>query len=129
MMGRMNGGKWAPWVMLGSILMMIAGAFKLIAGITGLFRDEWLLQGYNGYMLVDITGLAWWWVIVGALLVFGGFAAMQAKRWGYIVGIIAASVAAISEFFMMPYYPIWSIILVAMYFVMLVAFIKAPTRK
>ena len=87
------------------------------------------MQGYEGYVLVDVTGLAVWWVIIGALLLLGGFAALQAKRWGYIVGIIAASVAMISEFFMLPYYPIWSIILVAMYFVMLAAFIKAPTRK
>ena len=129
MMGRMDGGKWGPWVMLGSILMMIAGAFKLISGITGLFRDQWIMQGYEGYVLVDITGLAVWWIIIGALLLFGGYAALQAKRWGYIVGIIAASVAMISEFFMLPYYPIWSIILVVMYFVMLAAFIKAPTRK
>lgn len=128
MMGRMN-GKWGPWVMLGSILMMIAGAFKLIAGITGLFRDQWIVQGYEGYMLVDLTGLAVWWIVIGAVLLLGGLAAMQAKRWGYIVGLIAASVAAISEFFMMPYYPIWSIILVAMYFGMVVAFIKAPVRK
>ena len=64
-----------------------------------------------------------------ALLLLGGWAALQAERWGYIVGIIAASIAAISEFFMMPYYPVWSVILVAMYVIMLIAFIKAPARK
>jgi hypothetical protein len=117
-------GKWDFAITLGSILMMIVGAFKLLTGIIGLFRDEWLLLGYKGYMLVDITGMAIWWLLVGALLLFGGMAAMQGKTWGRIVGIIAASLAAISEFFMLPVTPMWSIIMLVLYIVVLVAFIQ-----
>ena len=117
-------GKWGFAITLGSILMMIVGAFKLLTGIIGLFRDEWLLSGYSGYMLVDITGLAIWWLIVGALLLFGGMAALQGKTWGRIVGIIAASLAAVSEFFMLPVTPMWSIIMLVLYIVVLVAFIQ-----
>jgi hypothetical protein len=117
-------GKWDFAITLGAILMMIVGAFKLLTGVIGLFRDEWLLAGYNGYMLVDITGLAIWWLLVGALLLFGGMAALQGKQWGRIVGIIAASLAAISEFFMLPVTPMWSIIMLVLYIVVLVAFIQ-----
>ena len=81
---------WRGWYAVGSILMMIVGAFKFITGIIGLFRDEWIVLGYNGYMLVDITGLAVWWLIVGALLVLAGMAAMVAKTWGRVVGIIGS---------------------------------------
>jgi hypothetical protein len=114
---------WRGWYAVGSILMMIVGAFKFITGIIGLFRDEWIILGYNGYMLVDITGLAVWWLIVGALLVLAGMAAMVAKTWGRIVGIVALSLAAVSEFFMIPVYPIWSIIMLAVYVLCLIAFI------
>jgi hypothetical protein len=117
---RMN---WRGWYAVGSILMMIVGAFKFITGIIGLFRDEWIVLGYNGYMLVDITGLAVWWLIVGALLVLAGMAAMVAKTWGRIVGIVALSLAAVSEFFMMSVSPIWSIIMLAVYVLCLIAFI------
>jgi hypothetical protein len=103
--------------------MMIAGSFKLITGIVGLFQDEWVIQGFNGYLLVDITGLAVWWLAVGALLLLGGLAAMQGSMWGRIVGIIAASLAAISEFFMLPVYPIWSIVMITLYVIVLIAFI------
>jgi hypothetical protein len=103
--------------------MMIAGSFKLITGIVGLFQGEWVIQGFNGYLLVDITGLAVWWLAVGALLLLGGLAAMQGSMWGRIVGIIAASLAAISEFFMLPVYPIWSIVMITLYVIVLIAFI------
>ena len=117
-------GKWDFAITLGSILMMIVGAFKLLTGIIGLFNDEWLLLGYKGYMLVDVTGMAIWWLLVGALLLFGGLAAMRGKTFGRIVGIIAASLAAISEFFMLPVTPMWSIIMLVLYIVVLVAFIQ-----
>jgi hypothetical protein len=115
--------RWQGWYAFGAILMMIAGGFKFITGIIGLFRDQWLVLGYNGYMLVDITGLAVWWLIVGALLFLGGIAAAGGKTWGRIVGIVAASLAAVSEFFMLSVYPIWSAILIAMYVLVLIAFI------
>ncbi len=79
-------------------------------------------------MLVDITGLAIWWLVIGAVLFLGGVAAMQGRTWGRIVGIIAAGLAAVSEFFMIPYYPIWSITLLALYVIVLCAFVswRAP---
>ena len=129
MMGNMSGNKWASWALMGSILMMIAGGFKLIAGIIGLFQDHYLVQGSNGYMLVDTTGLAGWWLIIGAVLLFGGLAALNGKGWGYIVGIVAAALAAISEFFSIPYTPIWSIIMLVVYVIILTAFVNVPARK
>lgn len=119
----MRQGKWGSWVMLGSVLMMIVGSFKLITGIAGLFNSEWIVQGYSGYYLVDITGLAVWWLAVGVVLIAGGVAALQGRTWGRIVGVVAAGLAAVSEFFMMPVYPVWSIVMVVIYVVTLCAFI------
>lgn len=130
MMGNMSGNKWTSWVLLGSIMMMVVGGFKLIAGVIGLFKDQYLVQSTNGgYMLVDATGLAIWWLIIGVVLFFGGMAALNGKPWGYIVGIMAASLAALSEFFSIPYTPIWSIIMIVVYAAVLAAFVKAPARK
>ena len=129
MMGNMSGNKWSTWVALGSIMMIIVGGFKLIAGIIGLFQDQFLVQGTNGYYLVDATGLAIWWLIIGAVLLFAGMAALSGKSWGYVVGIMAASLAALSEFFSIPSTPIWSILMIVIYVAVLAAFVKAPARK
>jgi len=115
--------KWHSWVTFGSVLMMIVGAFKLISGIIGLFRDQWLILGYKGYMLVDITGLAIWYLCIGAILFLGGLAALQGSKLGRVVGIVVAALAAISEFFMIPYSPLWSIIMLVLYVIVLCAFV------
>jgi hypothetical protein len=129
MMGNMSGNKYGTWVLLGSILMMIVGGFKFIAGIIGLFRDQYLVGGYDGYYLVDVTGLAVWWLIIGALLLLGGYAALQGKTWGYITAIVAASLAALSEFFSIPYTPVWSVIMLVVYVAVLAAFVRATARN
>jgi hypothetical protein len=124
-------GKWSGWVAFGAILMMVVGVFKFISGIVGLFRDQWLIFGYNGYFLVDITGLAVWWLIVGVILVLGGMAAAAGRTWGRVVGVIALGLAAISELFMIPVHPIWSVLLIVLYVFVLVAFIawKGPAQS
>jgi hypothetical protein len=129
MMGNMSRNKYATWVVLGAVLMMVVGGFKFVAGIIGLFNGQYLVQTTSGYQPIDVTGIAIWWLVIGALLLFGGYAALQGKNWGYIVGIMAASVAAISEFFSIPYTPVWSVIMLVMYVVVLAAFVRAPARR
>jgi hypothetical protein len=120
--------KWVGWYVFGSVLMITIGVFKAISGIIGLFRDQYLLVGYNGYMLVDITGLAWWWLAVGVVLLLGGLAAIKGKTWGRVVGTVAGAVALVSELFMITVYPVWSVLLIAMYVFVLVSFIVVNPR-
>ena len=47
---------WKGWAVFGSILMMITGAFQLLAGIFALFNSEVIVQGYDGYYLFDLSG-------------------------------------------------------------------------
>jgi hypothetical protein len=120
--------KWTNWVTFGSVLMMIVGAFKLISGIIGLFRDEWLVLGYNGYLLVDITGLAVWYLCVGAILFLGGGrrAAGQHSGGDWRCGRRSCRHLRVLHD---PHYPIWSIIMLILYVIVLVAFIawKGPS--
>ncbi len=120
-----SGERMPGWVALGVILMGVVGAFKLVSGIIGLVQDEYLINGFTGYRLVDVTGLAIWWLLVGALLILASFAVLRGKTWGYIVGLTAAALATLSEFFSIPYTPIWSIVMIIVYVVIMAAFVKA----
>ena len=117
-------GRWTGWVLFGSVLMMIGGVFKAVSGVIGLFKNQWLLLGYDGYYLFDIPGLAIWWLIVGVILILGGLAAVQGKAWGLATGVVAAALAAISELFMIPIYPMWSIVMIVFYIIVLIAFLS-----
>jgi hypothetical protein len=110
---------------MAGILMVIVGAFKAFSGFIGLFNDEWIVRGFNAYFFIDISALAWWYILIGLILVLAGLAAMQMKAWGRWVGVIAVGLAMISEFMWLPIYPIWSILLITMYFFMIIGLVIA----
>jgi hypothetical protein len=117
--------KWQGWAAMAGILMIVVGAFKAFSGVIGLFNDEWIVRGFNAYYFIDLTALAWWYILIGLILVLAGLAAMQMKAWGRWVGVIAVGLAMISEFMWLPVYPIWSILLITLYFFMIIGLVIA----
>ena len=117
--------KWQGWAAMAGILMVVLGAFKAFSGFIGLFNDEWIVRGFNAYHFIDLTALAWWYLIIGLILILAGLAAMQMKAWGRWVGVIAVGLAMISELMWLPVYPIWSILLIVLYFFMIVGLMVA----
>jgi uncharacterized membrane protein HdeD (DUF308 family) len=118
-----NVTKWWGWLAFGLILMLLLGAFKILAGIFGLFTNEWLVQGTEGYSLVDATGLAIWWIVSGVVLILGAVAVTKGKTWGRIVGIVAVGAALISELFELPNHPLWSVLLIVAFVFILISFV------
>ena len=117
--------KWQGWAAMAGILTIVVGAFKAFSGFIGLFNDEWIVRGFNAYYFIDLTALAWWYILIGLILVLAGLAAMQMKAWGRWVGVIAVGLAMISEFMWLPVYPIWSILLITLYFFMIIGLVIA----
>ena len=61
----------------------------------------------------DLDTYGWLWIAVGVLLIlvsFGIVARSQLSRW---IGYVAAVVLGVSATFWLPYYPVWSLIYVA----------------
>ena len=116
---------WRGWAAFGAILMMVVGVFQILSGIFGLLNDQWVILGYSGYFLVDVTGLAIWYIAVGAVLLLGGMAVVQGSRIGRIVGVVAASLAIVSQLLVLQVHPVWSVLLIALYAMALIAFVTA----
>jgi hypothetical protein len=103
--------------------MMVVGVFQILSGIFGLVNDQWVVLGYSGYFLVDVTGLAVWYIAIGVVLLFGGLYVVRGAAWARVVGVIAASLAIISQLFLLPVHPIWSIVLLLLYVLALIGFV------
>jgi hypothetical protein len=120
--------RYTGFAALAALLMLISGFFRAISGLIGIFgSSDWLTRGYNGYYITSPKMLAWWWLIVGVVLILGGLALFQGKNWGRILGIIFIGLAAISEFFFLPVYPLWSMLMLVLYALVLIALL-VPSR-
>ena len=63
---------------------------------------------------VDTTTWGWIHLLLGLLVVFAGFALFAAKTWARVIGVTLAVLSAIANFFFIPYYPFWAILIISL---------------
>jgi hypothetical protein len=106
---------WAIGAMtFAGTLMIITGIFQMIAGLVAIFDDEFYLVTAN--YTFDLDASAWGWVhlIIGILVVFTGSSLLARRLWAGVATIMLASLSAIVNFFFIPYYPFWSLLVIAL---------------
>lgn len=117
-MGRGDGSRevsgWAVGgAIFAAVLMMVTGAFQIIAGLTAVIKDNFFVTTPNYLLTFDISGWGWIHLAFGALLVVVGAAVLRGLPWarGVAIGLVALS--AIANFLFLPYYPLWAIVVIA----------------
>jgi hypothetical protein len=115
--GGRGGDQISGWAVGGAVfaavLMMVAGAFQVIAGITAIVKDQFFARTPNYILTFDLTGWGWIHLVFGALLVIVGAFVLRGAVWARAVAIALVSLSAISNFLFLPYYPLWAILVIA----------------
>ena len=96
------------------VILIIVGCFQAIAGLAAIFEDEFFVVSPNYVFEVDTTTWGWIHLILGVVLAFAGYSLFAAKTWARVVGVTLAALSAIVNFFFIPYYPFWSILIIAL---------------
>jgi len=94
--------------------MIMAGCFQALAGIVAIFENEFYATTRNYILKFDVTTWGWIHLLVGLLILFAGFAVLSGQTWGRVIGIILASLSALANFAFIPYYPVWSLVIIAL---------------
>jgi hypothetical protein len=95
------------WVTFMGVLILIAGFFNLIWGITALAKKEYFLEGALVYE--NLTFWGWVWIIVGAAQLLTAFLVFGRYPMGLFLAILGASFSALNAFFSIGAYPAWAI--------------------
>jgi hypothetical protein len=101
-------------LVLAGTLMLIIGAYQIFLGITALVRNQFVVIGPNSYYTVDVTAWGWIHLAIGIVVALAGFFLFTGSTIAKIVGIALVSISALANFFLIPYYPIWSLLLIAL---------------
>ena len=81
--------------MFAGIMMILVGTFQAIDGLIALFKDELYVVRPNGLVVnVDYTAWGWTHLLLGILLIAGGYAVLSGRVWGRTLGVIAAILSA-----------------------------------
>ena len=96
----------------GTMLITVA-LFQLLQGISAVGADTLYVSGVEYVYQLDVTSWGWIHIIVGAVALATGVGVLAAQAWAYIAGIVLAVLSSIANFAFLPYYPIWSAIILA----------------
>ena len=100
-------------VFAASILTLI-GSFQIIAGLTAIFNDDFYVVARNYTFDIDATAWGWVHLLVGILLVVTAFGLFSGSTWARATALVLAGISAVANFFFIPYYPFWSILVIAL---------------
>jgi hypothetical protein len=96
------------------VLMIMSGAFQAFTGLVAVFENEFYVATRNYLLQFDATSWGWIHLLLGLVVVGAGFAVLAGQTWGRVVGIILAVVSALANFAFIPYYPFWSMTIIAL---------------
>jgi hypothetical protein len=97
----------------GTMLILI-GFFQAIDGLAAIFNDDFFLVTSNYTFDLDTSAWGWIHLLLGILLIFAGWSIFAGKTWAAVVGLTLAMLSALAKFFFIPYYPFWSLIMIAL---------------
>ena len=104
------------WLTFSAVVLIIAGIMRIIDAIWAFSYHGPIPDDLQGAVLGhSLTAYGWIWLIIGIILIAAGILVLgpsdqpssEISRW---VGIIAAALSAIAAVFVMPYYPVWSLL-------------------
>ncbi len=106
---------WAVgFILFAGIMMVISGGFQAFTGLVALFENEFYAATRNYLLQFDATAWGWIHLLVGIVVAVAGFAVMAGQMWARVIGIILAVVSIAANFAFIPYYPVWSLVIIAL---------------
>nr|WP_253791787.1 hypothetical protein [Nocardia amikacinitolerans] len=97
-----------------AILLLTVGVLQILEGISAVVDDELFVVGPEYVYQFDISTWGWIHIVLGAILVICAIGLMTGSTWGRVAAIVIAALAIIANFLSLPYYPYWSILIIAL---------------
>ncbi|WP_405182880.1 hypothetical protein OG225_18685 [Nocardia sp. NBC_01377] len=97
-----------------AILLMVLGIVSLLQGISAVAEDEVFVTGIDYIYEFDLTTWGWIHIVLGALIIVCALALVTGTAWGRGAAIGFASLSILANFLWLPYYPLWSVLLIVL---------------
>ncbi|MFD7666614.1 hypothetical protein [Streptomyces sp. NPDC059788] len=95
-------------------IMAVIGAYHAIAGLAAIIDHNFYRSQQDYAYDFSINGWGWLQLITGIVIATAAFHVFQGRTWARAVGIGVAVASALENFFFTPYYPVWSVIIIAL---------------
>ncbi|MEV5647973.1 hypothetical protein AB0L57_06950 [Nocardia sp. NPDC052254] len=97
-----------------AILLITVGVLSILEGISAVANDKLFVAGVEYVYQFDTTTWGWIHIVLGILLVIAALGLMTGTGWGRVTAITLAALSILANFLWLPYYPAWSILVIAL---------------
>ncbi|MEV6280685.1 hypothetical protein [Nocardia sp. NPDC051832] len=97
-----------------AILLFVVGLLNLLEGISAVGDDSVFVVGPEYTYKFDLTTWGWIHIVTGILLIICALGLATGTTWGRVAAITLAAVSIVTNFLALPYYPAWSILIIAL---------------
>jgi hypothetical protein len=97
-----------------AVMMTLIGVFQVIAGLVAIIDDDFYVVTQNYTFDVDTTAWGWIHLLLGIVVLVAAYYLTAGQAWAGAVAVVLAALSAIANFFFIPYYPFWSLLLIAL---------------
>ncbi len=106
---------WAVGLSLfAGAMMIITGVFNAMEGVVALAANEVFAVTPRYIFAFDLTTWGWIQIILGIIVVAAGVGVITGQLWGRVVGITIALLTMLANFAFIPYYPVWSLLIIGL---------------
>ncbi len=104
---------WSGWITFAGIMMLLIGAFDLLAGLAAITSEDYFERG-EGRLLVGDFAL-WGWVLVAwaAVLLAVGAALLRGIDWARWAAVVIVALNIIGHAAFMAF-PVWNLLVIGL---------------
>jgi hypothetical protein len=109
-----GGETWAFGVTtFAAVTLVTLSIFQILQAIAAIAEDEVFVTGINYAYAIDISDWGWIHLALGVIALAVGLGLLADQTWARVAGIAVAVLVALANFAWLPYYPLWSILVIA----------------
>ncbi|WFR74046.1 hypothetical protein P9209_11745 [Prescottella defluvii] len=97
-----------------AIILMTVGILEIFQGISALAKDDVFVVGPQYVYQFNLTTWGLIHLVLGIVVVLVGLALLTGATWARVCAIILAALSIIANFLWIPWYPMWSILIIAL---------------
>jgi hypothetical protein len=107
--------EWAAGgLIFAGTMMVVLGIWQVLVGFAAIWQDAFFETPAEYAYDIDVAAWGWIHLILGIVVFLAGLGVFSGAGWARAIGILLAALSAIAHFLFIPYFPLWSIIVVAL---------------
>lgn len=95
-------------------MLTLVGIFQIIDGLAAIINDQFIVKAQHYAFNVDTTAWGWIHLVLGILVLWTGISLFRGAEWAAVGAIAIAMLQAIVNFFYIPYYPVWALVIIGL---------------